>query len=515
MLIQPCYAHHCQKQPTKMAAGPPPAAFGGDREFLDDPDQASQAKVVGDLAALNLQLIHIMGNLVHDDDQAIIDGIAEQTRLLVTAADRSQRREQNTRELQPVTQVPAANWGANNNIANIRMHNIPPYSGNGNDELDVVRWISKVFNLAEAHGLTLNATVNLMIQGSKGGASDYIEQMREEGRTLYQVVQQLEMRYGSLCTPEEARVRTNNMLRKDKEGLPEFIDRLRTMAKMACRLERNNNRRLMAIDALVEGNIRRVLPTSVRMALEERVINRSRMGLPEFTAREIEKEALELEQKRHERKGNAVGYSTGGNAKKYNVRQAYAAESAESSDGGSPITSDDENQDEEGVFLVNEIRRQEHKYIKRGRPIDHAKVQRRALGQYNDKYVERHGTQGKNFRKPAYQNARLAMLPGPAYKLPGPPNQLDQGPRRNVLELLALANCSKGQCIQCGYDGHYMKNDACALRDKPLVDRPCVKCGKGLHSADDCLRVYQKNYGAPQQPQGAAAAHEQAVKNSK
>jgi hypothetical protein len=237
-----------------MAAGPPPADYGGDRQFLDDPDQASQAKVVGDLAALNLQLIHILGRVAHNDDQNLIDGIADQTRLLVTASDRSQTREQSTRELQPVTQVPAANWGANNNIANIRMHNVPTYSGNGNDELDVVRWISKVFNLAEAHGLTLNAAINLMIQGSKGGASDYIEQMREENRTLYQVVQQLEMRYGSLCTPEEARVKTNNMPRKDKEGLPEFIDRLRTMAKMACRLEANNARRRDAIDVLVEGN---------------------------------------------------------------------------------------------------------------------------------------------------------------------------------------------------------------------------------------------------------------------
>ena len=104
------------------AAGPPPDDFGGGREFLDDPDQASQAKVVGDLAALNLQLIHLMRRNVHADDAGLVDGIAEQTRLLVAASDRSQIREQNTRELQPVTQVPAANWGANNNIANIRMH---------------------------------------------------------------------------------------------------------------------------------------------------------------------------------------------------------------------------------------------------------------------------------------------------------------------------------------------------------------------------------------------------------
>jgi hypothetical protein len=35
---------------------------------------------------------------------------------------------------------------------------------------------------------------------------------------------------------------------------------------------------------------------------------------------------------------------------------------------------------------------------------------------------------------------------------------------------------------------------ACALKDKPLVDKPCAKCGKGLHSADDCPKVFQQGY---------------------
>ncbi len=79
-----------------MAAGAPPAAFGGGRAFLDDPEQASQAKVVGDLAALNLQLIHFLGRLAPAGDQRFIDDIADRTRLLVAASDASQQREQNT-----------------------------------------------------------------------------------------------------------------------------------------------------------------------------------------------------------------------------------------------------------------------------------------------------------------------------------------------------------------------------------------------------------------------------------
>ena len=45
-----------------------------------------------------------------------------------------------------------------------------------------------------------------------------------------------------------------------------------------------------------------------------------------------------------------------------------------------------------------------------------------------------------------------------------------------------------------------MRNDICALKGKELMDRACAKCGQGLHSADDCLKVYQKQYVAQQQP---------------
>ena len=82
----------------------------------------------------------------------------------------------------------------------------------------------------------------------------------------------------------------------------------------------------------------------------------------------------------------------------------------------------------------------------------------------------------------------------------GPPERLDTTVPRTTYDLLDLAKVPKGSCIQCGYEGHYMHQDKCALRDKPLVDRPCVKCGKGLHSADDCLRVFQRQFVAPGQP---------------
>jgi len=51
--------------------------------------------------------------------------------------------------------------------------------------------------------------------------------------------------------------------------------------------------------------------------------------------------------------------------------------------------------------------------------------------------------------------------------------------------------------------------DDCALRNRPLTDRPCAKCGKGLHSADDCLRGFSSQFRGKAEPAAANVAHEE------
>jgi len=480
------------------------ADWGAGRQFLADPNATGLSTIVGDMAAMQLQLIHALEEVIPDDARAAVNNIAAHARQALAASNVSQAREQATRELRPLTRLPAAQWGINVNIANIRMHNVPSFTGSDTDTLDVVRWISRVITLAQSNTLTFEATVNLMVQGSSGGAADYIEQMRDEGKTLNQIVQQLEMRYGDLCTPEEARVKTNNMIRKEDEGLPEFIDRLRLMARMSCRLTDDDDARRQAIDTLVEGNIRRVLPTSVRNALEERVINRSRMGLPAFTAREIEKECLDLERRREERKSSLQ--EVGGRLK----GRVQAIETLPDilSDDDPNSSADEADVGDEGLYhLIREVKVQQNRYARAGRNVEPQKVFRKAFRSYNDKRQQQPRYPRDN-PYGARQVGQGAAPQGNYQAQRGPPNRLSDNPtRRTILELISLANIVKGSCIQCGYEGHYMGNDSCALKDKTLMDRPCVKCGKGLHSADDCLKVYQRQY-VSQTPQPAAQANQ-------
>jgi len=463
-----------------MAAIPP--AFGGDRQFLDDPDNAGLPTAIGDLAALLLRNLHVQREgAANDADRARFDAEAAIARRVLAATNASQTRETNIRELQPVTRVPAAPYGNVEDVANIRMNNIPVFTGCGDDKIDVIGWISRILNLAESRRLSFAATINLMVQGSGKGAANYIDEMKQEGKTLHQVIQQLEMRYGSLTTVEDARIKCNNMVRGSDEHLSDFIDRLRLMAKMACRNEPDDGLRRRAVDILVEGNIRRVLPSSVRLALEERIMNRSLMGLPALSARDVEKEALDLEQKRNERK-NELKRLTQGHGKRHQINKATIDFDE---DLNSDSSSDDEGSDGDlehpNEFLINEIKMQKQRYLQRGKPVDTKKVYRRAFKSYNQKFT------GKG--KQHHYGARAAQ--------DGPPNKMKDGDRKPINELLNLANVQRGQCIQCGFEGHMMRNIACALKDKPLVDRACIKCGTGLHAADDCPKVYQKHYKSP------------------
>ena len=396
-------------------AGIPPN-FGGKRQFLANPKATELSTVVGDMAALQLQLIDALESAISPAARNVVDNIAEHVRAVLAASDLCQAKEQSTCNLKPLTRLPAVEWGDCNDITNIRMHNVPSFAGLDSDTLDVVSWMRRIFFLAESCTLTFAAATNLLVRGSSGEAAAYIGQLRHKGSTLSQIVQQLEIRYSDLCTPVEACVKTNNMVRGEDEDLRDFIDRLRLMARNSFCLIDDAAARIQATDVLVESNIRRVLPTSVRNALEERVINRSLLGLPAFTAREIEKECIDLERRKEVRKTSLQ------------------------------------------------------------------KVEARQVGQG----AAPHGN---------HQAQR------------GLPCRLSDNPtKRTVFELIRLANIVKGSCIQCGLKGHYMNSDSCALKDKILMDRACVKCGHGLHSADDCHEVNQRQY-VSQTPQPAAQAN--------
>ena len=107
-------------------AAPIPDADGGARVFFNDVEQAGLSTMVGDMAAMNLRLFHLLADDTVPAAQRVhLEDMRVHSRRILDASDLCKTREQATRELRPITRIPVPQWGALNLIANIRMNNIP------------------------------------------------------------------------------------------------------------------------------------------------------------------------------------------------------------------------------------------------------------------------------------------------------------------------------------------------------------------------------------------------------
>ena len=272
-----------------------PAAFGGDRVFADNPDTVGLPTAIGDLTALFLQNLHVQRQGAENDAaRDVIDAQAEQARHILAASNACQVRETNIREFQPVTQVPAIPFGTKTNVANMRINNIPIFTGDKTDSVNVIQWISRILNLAESMKLTFDATVNLLIQCSSKKAANFINELKQERKTLLEIIQNLEVRYlPNLNIKDEC----SSLVRERNENIFEFYDRLRLMARIECKEEPDETLRKISVEDIILENIHRVINPLVKNALEERKMNRSLFGLPPLTSRELVSECYFLEKK--------------------------------------------------------------------------------------------------------------------------------------------------------------------------------------------------------------------------
>lgn len=512
-------------------AGIPPE-YGGDRVF--DAEAKDALTTTSNLAAANLQYMYLIkaSKLMAPEHEAMADQVAEHMKLALKQADDISLRERSTRVHRPLTIIPREDYGNIEDLGRVRLSVTDMFDGSKSDPGEVSRWLSKIFDIAQSHKLKLPVVVQLLARAATGPAYDYIEQIRAENKSLAEVVELLEMRYGNLCSPEEAVVKCNTMAREVDEDLSAFLGRLRQMARVAYRYEDNDKKRNGMVDDLVVANLRRALSVSIRIELENRILARTRMGLKAFKAREMEKECLDLERVRLERRKEVIKQASmyqkkGG--KFAHIAMALVAQqnfldhgdlasvsddligdpgafsvgtSGPASSGlqdMSPLASEDE---EEGdVFLARQIQREKMKFQAAGQPVNDRRAMKGAIRKYNDRFAGKKNWNnqrvvGEVVQAPGAQQ-RVVQPQAPYYQsspLQAAPQQppLAQDDLRNkpIFELLQMSKCVKGHCIQCGLPGHTLGRDGCPLRGLPLVNTPCVTCGTGLHSSDYCIKTF-------------------------
>ena len=185
------------------------------------------------------------------------------------------------------------------------------------------------------------------------------------------------------------------------------------------------------------------------------------------TVREMEMEVRSLEADRLQRREHKKSSDHGHRRHK----AAYAAvEVAVSEDSGSDQSSSEEEPDA-FEYLIQQAAMAQKKYGQKN--VSKERILQKAAKHFNKRY------QGKGKVAEVAQGAAQ----GPSSKL------LDAEIRRKgVYELLKMANVPTGHCIQCGIQGHRLKQDACAMKDRKLADKSCIRCGQGLHSPDECTK---------------------------
>lgn len=399
-----------------------------------------------------------------------------------------------SQEARPLTEVPANNrYGNNNTFDRVRM-TLADFRGE-TDKSECLPWLAKVLSQAHQHELSESATIGLMKARSAGTAFDMIEQLARDQLSLTEIVKRLEAAFAGVCLPGEARIKCARMERSGSEAIGTYAARVRKMARVAVRNIPDDDERVRQETDLTRAAIMRILPPHTKQVYEERELARITQGLPDRNYMDMIVELDAIESRRLERinalRGPKEGAYRPANIRTCQVQDVVPMEDLmadwtlgmeeldEITELGMEIGEQEGVGDDEQVEFVIEAVRQAYA---RGYKGDQRK---QFVGNAMNRYSPKN---------------RVPYNPPP-----GPPRRL-KDVRMDKRNLPILAKCDKDECMHCGLKTnppHRASTPGCPLRDKDLVDRACGKCGKGLHSSDQCPTFFRndhaKNWGAARQ----------------
>ena len=425
------------------------------------------------------EIVRLLPNdAVNNDQRRQIGAHLDAQFQIIQAAGNQANRAGENRPLTPIPPVPA--HGAVAHIRDIRLNQLPEYGGKNGSQEACLSWLEKIMDAARAANLNPQAAKDLLKAKATDLVHTSIAQMNRDGLTLTQIVATLEVQFAGVIPAIEAKTKCSRMEKDPKESVSTFALKLRKMANIAARDEPTPALRTAMENELTGTNLRRALPPSVRKDLEDREAARRDDGKPDWTLNELIVQAELMDSRRQDRIAQ-INERRGNRPQQHKSRDAIrqVEEEPEISDDEDDqfypdleSSNDDDECDEDVVALIKIVKEAEKKGYK---------------GKQAGKYIK--GAVGKTFKNRA---------PFQPYVPAGPPKLLREV-RVNRQALPRLANVDKDQCLQCGIRTnpvHKVKEPGCPLRDKELTDRPCVKCGHGLHQADDCVVAFQGKFKA-------------------
>ena len=473
-----------------------PGAHGGDRNFIGDPQNATNADAIGDLSAAMQLMMHIVSGLdgVGAAGLAALNEGRDRVNTARQAVEAIAQRDVGQREPPPLTNLPAEGGFGANPLGNTRFQHIPKFEtrdGRKPPPGEVFAWLSACAVTAETAGLTEDAFYALLLSTCTGAAFNCVNDCRQADMTIVETVRILESRYGDLLSPADAGAALTVYQRSSGASACNVLDDLRRLAKFQFRTHPEEGRR-ERIEELVRLHLLRVLPREVTSILNEEIRQANATGakVPSNDALATRAERLEAgtsvaaykeprkeRHHHHERQVQEMPYVHEKVCSYHNptlIRQATTMSEAEIQAAASEALSLEQPViDEEGDGFVDDIIAIQQVVAAQNPQTPAKHVLTAAIRQYNNNR--------RRFAANQVAGSNQMMRQGP-------PNKL--GNRNNAIEeLLKLANVNRGECLVCGIPGHIRGNIKCAMRNLPLMDIPCTRCGRGLHGADVCTKV--------------------------
>ena len=515
----------------------------------------------------------------------------------------------------PVVECTESGYGNVDDIKNVKLSNLPTFTGTNKPDENPKAWIQKLINTAETHKLTARATIDLLCQKADSNAWSEISRWRKQNLTLPQIVNEFESRFLPYrITPALAKQKVSILQRMPKESLDQYASRLSDLVEIAVANSPSDVRNEQREQLLIH-NFERVLSTDISRQLSEKKKQRRLYGDRPFTFLEMKAEAnmLEIEeiQRRQfarqtlrlvnddpaydflhnnppkvnvlhdedlrptrlrdtlqdqvleipmpyndlhlvptRQKPNVFSPETAQammekdykeRLEKYNREKARLATGrkvrqkvllvTEENDQIMDVTplqtyendqySDEsyDNGDLAHPGYINTLYRPQNQPQRRNdypprnygsynnnRPNPQYAQRDQRYGNYNAQQARSANYSNRLNPRPNYysdRNNNIQQTPAPntptysreqmkllmeLAKKSGPPAPLrdrNQSFPSNLLPI--LANVEPQECLKCGMEGHSSNEQSCALYDKPLMDKACNYCSKGLHSSQYCI----------------------------
>ena len=391
------------------------------------------------------------------------------------------------------------------NVPNLRELHKVTLSGTesrGSDGELVVKcraFLDRVMQTSESRNLTVRATRQLLYEMSSGEVQLITGEMLREDRSLEDIVRKIEVTYGGLKSPEDARRTLDRIRREAGETIMALGRRISQEARMATRMDpyRHESFRSMAVEALLR-KVPEIEPCIRRLDDDQMKNGRPRLSYDDVL----------LEATREE--GRMKSHSNQMSRYRSTIRQVGEAQEY--------YNSADEDSEEEDGPEVQYIHRVMEKFMKdRGKMRDRYPPK---PGFLKDR-APRNG-QEANPKKPQYAKQDLRRKPPgvrQVQELPDPEEEMEwdeateedmvgmaieginyvqgvyfipQGDAKRPFARVTPAQLNihdPNQCLKCGLQGHRafgQGSDKCPLQGEPLMPNPCYNCGTGGHSSLKC-----------------------------